>query len=47
MLQSRDELLTAIKTLPNRTSLLPKSYKEQWLGWLSEYEIPGFYGRKN
>ena len=23
-----------------------KSQKEHWLGWLSEYDGPGFYGRK-
>src|SRR5450432_2357821 len=24
-----------------------KSQKQHWLGWLREYDGPGFYGRKN
>jgi hypothetical protein len=24
-----------------------RSQKEHWLGWLSEYDGPGYYGRKN
>ena len=32
------------------TSGLPTTYrsqKEHWLGWLGEYDSPGFYGRRN
>ena len=46
-MQSRDELLQAIRGLPNSTKLLSVPRKEDWLGWLSEYDGPGFYGRKN
>lgn len=47
MLLSREDLLSAISILPDQTRLLPRSYKQQWLDWLSGYDGPGFYGREN
>ena len=31
----------------NEARVWYKSQKEHWLGWLSEYAGPGYYGRKN
>jgi hypothetical protein len=31
----------------NRDRAWYKSQKEYWLGWLSEYDGPGYYGRTN
>lgn len=44
---NRDDLLAAINVLPDQTRLLLRSYKQQWLDWLSEYDGPGFYSREN
>ena len=43
--------LTAIQALPaDRAVINPKKWyrtqKEHWIGWLSEYEGPGAYGRQ-
>lgn len=29
-----------------RTGVVPFSTKDQWLGWLSQYDTPGYYDRK-
>ena len=47
MVLSSNDLLAAIISLPDQARLLPRSYKQQWIGWLSEYDGPGFYGREN
>jgi hypothetical protein len=49
---SVEELLRAIKGLPSDKPVdNPKKWyrtqKEHWMGWLSEYDGPGAYGRKN
>jgi predicted restriction endonuclease len=36
-MQSRDELLQAIRFLPDETKLLPEPLKETWIEWLSPY----------
>lgn len=48
------ELLTAVRrlpaTMPDSDRLSKGSYashKEHWIGWLSEYDGPGFYDRSN
>jgi HNH endonuclease len=46
-MQSREELMLAIRGLRDQTELLSEPCKEGWLGWLKEYDGPGFYGRKN
>jgi hypothetical protein len=47
-----DQLLTAVHRLPATTpqaSRLPlngyKTFQEQWIGWLNQYDGPGYYGR--
>jgi hypothetical protein len=49
-------LLRRIRMLPDRASIcdsywptdeLYKPNKQHWIGWLSEYAGPGYYGRKN
>jgi hypothetical protein len=40
----RADLLKAVRKLPSRTSIFPKSRKEHWITWLSEHEI---FPRKN
>ena len=44
-MQSRADLLKAISQLPARTSLFPKSQKQNWITWLSEYKTA--WQRKN
>ena len=44
-------LLTAIRGLPSDTpvyssSVWYRTQKEHWIGWLSEYDGPGAYGRQ-
>jgi hypothetical protein len=44
-------LIGAIESLPgdgrfNARSGTTATTKEQWLGWLSEYHVPGYYDRK-
>ena len=45
-MQSRDELLQAIRFLPDETKLLPAPLKETWIEWLSPY-ADGSNRRKN
>jgi hypothetical protein len=37
MIQSRNDLLKAIQGLPAKVDFLPRSYKDVWIRWLSEY----------
>jgi len=50
-MQSRDELLQAVRVLPNQTKLFTEPYKDTWLDWLSQYADKtyegGSYPRKN
>lgn len=49
------QLLRIVRRLPASTPIADtikpparyKTHKEHWIGWLSEYDGPGFYGRKN
>jgi hypothetical protein len=49
---SIDQLLAVVRLLPAKTpqaGRLPlngyKTFQEQWIGWLKEYDGPGYYGR--
>ena len=44
--ESYGKALTA-RGIWNGKEVWYSSQKEHWLGWLSEYDGPGFYGRKN
>lgn len=50
-MQSRDEMLQAVRSLPNQTKLFSEPYKDTWLSWLSQYADKkyegGSYRRKN
>ena len=55
-IKSASALLRRIRTLPDRAPIcdswwpatrLYKPNKEHWIGWLSDYGGPGYYGRKN
>src|SRR5208282_477944 len=39
-MQSRSDLLNAIRKLPPQAAFLQKSYKDMWLRWLSGYDDP-------
>lgn len=39
------QLLQVVKRQTSRTPR-DRKFKQQWIGWLSEYSGPGFYGRK-
>lgn len=49
------QLLRIVRRLPASTPVADtikpparyKTHKDHWIGWLSEYDGPGFYGRKN
>ena len=49
---SFDELLAVVRRLPAITPQAAKlpvngyeTFQEQWIGWLEEYDGPGYYGR--
>src|SRR5450631_1146170 len=49
-----EELLAAVQQLPPRTPQAGKlpvdgyeTFEKQWIGWLKEYDGPGYYGRAN
>ena len=52
---SIQELLSAVQKLPPKTpqaSKLPigegyTTFQQQWIGWLKDYDGPGYYGRKD
>jgi hypothetical protein len=52
---SNEELLAVVRRLPATTpqaGKLPvggsyKTFQDQWIGWLAEYDGPGYYGRKD